>query len=129
MHEQMTWTGKVEARLAQGQKTGLQLKKGDVISVVASGYVRFGTLENQWADPASAIPTHVHDGYDHKLVALIGDDETHYPIGTGVLNWIVPSDGELTFLFVDTPNWYVDNSGAFDVTVIKQKQVIVSFVN
>ncbi|MBQ0709811.1 LecA/PA-IL family lectin [Ochrobactrum sp. AP1BH01-1] len=90
MNEQMTWTGKVAANLEQGQKTGLQLRKGDIITVIASGYVKFGIGDNQWANPASVIPPYGDDGYEHGLVAMIGDEGTHYPIGTGVLNWSVP---------------------------------------
>ncbi|MBQ0709814.1 MULTISPECIES: LecA/PA-IL family lectin [unclassified Ochrobactrum] len=130
MEEQLTWVGKVDSTLENGQKTGLQLKTGDIITVKASGYVRFGGDDTHWADPSSAIPTSgkVDDAL-FKLVALIGDDKTQYPIGTGVLNWSVPADGELTLLFADTPGVYWKNSGSYDVTVQKQKKVIVTFID
>ncbi|MBQ0709813.1 MULTISPECIES: LecA/PA-IL family lectin [unclassified Ochrobactrum] len=130
MNEQMTWTGQVDASLEQGQKTGLQLKKGDVITVIASGYVKFGSNSNHWADPSSAIPpSGKADDEILKLVALIGEDKTRYPIGTGVINWSVPADGELTLLFTDSPGGYYNNSGSFDVTVQKQKNIIVTFID
>ncbi|GAA5664837.1 hypothetical protein FHW72_000487 [Ochrobactrum sp. RC6B] len=127
MDEKTTWTGKVAANLKQGQKTGLQLKKGDLISVVASGYVKFGPLDIQCADPATVIPTYgIRDTYT-ALVATFGDDKTRYPIGTGALNWSVPADGELIFLFNDL-NSYGDNSGFFEVTAQKQRKAIVTLM-
>ncbi|MFK0686471.1 LecA/PA-IL family lectin [Ochrobactrum sp. BD67] len=97
MNEQTTWTGKIYANLERGQKTGLQLKKGDIITVIASGYIKYAYADNKWADPTSPIPTSGNQYTDEStvLVALIGNDPTRYPIGTGVLNWSVPTDGEL----------------------------------
>ncbi len=128
-----TWTGLVAANKEQGQKTGLQLKKGDFISVVATGYIKFGTDVYKCSDPLGNIPEGGSVWPDYpienaRLRALIGNDETHYPIGTGVLNWSVPSDGELTFLVRDVPGHYSDNSGSFTVTVQKQKRAIVVLV-
>ncbi|CCW31686.1 LecA/PA-IL family lectin [Xenorhabdus nematophila] len=51
------WSGTVPAKLEQGQPTGLILKKGDVISVVANGWVKYGHPDNYWAAPQSSIPT------------------------------------------------------------------------
>lgn len=131
MDEQTTWTGKVYADLEHGVKTGLQLKKGDIITAIASGYVKFGVGPNQWAGPMTAIPPLEGNIWADRtaLVALIGDDPTIYPIGTGVLNWSVPTDGELTLRFNDNPKTYLDNSGSFDVTVQKQRRVIVTFID
>lgn len=127
MTEQTVWTGLVAANLEQGQKTGVMLKKGDVISVVASGYVRFGADDTHWANPAAPIPLFYNeDNRILKLVALLGNDPTQYTIGTGVINWTVPADGELTFLFADTPGLYWKNSGAFDVTV--RKNLVVAYI-
>lgn len=123
MTEMNMWYGTVDSRLEQGEATGFQLKKGDVISVVAYGYVKFGPRDNQWADPMSDIPPYgarPSKTITPGLSAMIGDDKTLYPIGTGILSWSIPTDGELIFLFLDEPGHYQDNSGSFHVTVQKQ---------
>ncbi|GAA5664839.1 hypothetical protein FHW72_000485 [Ochrobactrum sp. RC6B] len=133
MDEQNSWTGLVPANKEHGLKTGFQLRKGDFISVVATGYIRFGKGSRQFSDPLGTIPS--SDPIDPyypfesaRLRALIGNDGISYPIGTGVLNWSVPYDGELTFLVRDNPGDYADNSGSFTVTVQKQKRAIVVLV-
>ncbi|GAA5664838.1 hypothetical protein FHW72_000486 [Ochrobactrum sp. RC6B] len=127
MVEKTTWTGIVPGDLAQGQKTGIQLKKGDLISVAASGYVKFGPLDIQWADPSTYIPPYGPPNDYVGLVATFGDDKTRYPIGTGVLNWSVPINGELTFLFNDR-NSHKGNTGFFEVTAEKQRKAIVTLM-
>ncbi|MCP9269186.1 LecA/PA-IL family lectin [Xenorhabdus sp. XENO-1] len=105
------WSGAVSGKLEQGQPTGLVLQKGDVISVIASGWVQY-TLDNRpnaWSAP-QGVPPNPPGG---ALVAKIGDKT--YEIGNGVLHKTVPTDGELTLLFLDT--YYKDNSGDFYVNV------------
>ncbi|PHM45965.1 lectin [Xenorhabdus mauleonii] len=104
------WSGNVPANAEQGQPTGLILEKGDVISVIASGWVRY-TLDNTnpWSAPQGVPPLPPGGG----LIAKIGDST--YEIGNGVLHRTVPTNGELTLLFSDSQ--YSDNSGDFYVNV------------
>ncbi|MGJ0639096.1 LecA/PA-IL family lectin [Xenorhabdus bovienii] len=73
------WSGAVPAKLEQGQPTGLILKKGDVISIVAKGWVKYGHPDNYWAAPQGTLPRKptLHD----SLIAKIGDKT--YGIGNG----------------------------------------------
>ncbi len=133
MDGQNSWAGLVPANKERGQTTGLQLRKGDFISVVASGYIRYGTKSRQISDPQSTIPSEIGDDPYYpiataRLTALIGNDGIRYPIGTGVLNWSVPTDGELRFLFRDSPGDYGDNHGAFEVTVQVQRRMILTII-
>ncbi|AYA40326.1 lectin [Xenorhabdus nematophila] len=105
------WSGIVPAVLEQGQPTGLVLQKGDVISIVASGWVQFGASGNPWAGPQGIAGKPPQAG--GNLIAKIGDKT--YVIGNGILHKTVPVDGELIFLFSD--NYYKDNSGNFYVNV------------
>ncbi|ETS29278.1 lectin [Photorhabdus temperata] len=109
------WSGSVPANAASGQPTGLILKQGDIISVIAKGWVKFGYGDNQWAAPQGSIPTHQLNSLD-ALSAKIGDKI--YDIGNGVLHKTIPVDGELILLFNDAPGYYGDNSGKFLVDVI-----------
>ncbi|WP_237386116.1 LecA/PA-IL family lectin [Xenorhabdus sp. Sc-CR9] len=104
------WSGTVSGKLQQGQPTGLILEKGDVISVTASGWIRYThDNTNPWSAP-QGVPPHPPGG---GLIAKIGDST--YEIGNGVLHRTVPTNGELTFLFLDSQ--YNDNSGVFSVNV------------
>ncbi|MBC8954664.1 LecA/PA-IL family lectin [Xenorhabdus sp. PB62.4] len=105
------WSGTVPGKLAQGQPTGLVFQKGDVISIIAAGWVKFvnDNRPNPWSAPQGVPPNPPSGG----LVAKIGDKT--YEIGNGVLHKTVPTDGELTLLFLDSN--YKDNSGEFYVNV------------
>ncbi|MBC8945183.1 MULTISPECIES: LecA/PA-IL family lectin [Xenorhabdus] len=105
------WSGTVPGKLAQGQPTGLVLQKGDVISIIASGWVKFANdnRPNPWSAPQGSPPNRPGGA----LIAKIGDKT--YEIGNGVLHRTVPTDGELILLFFD-PH-YEDNSGDFYVNV------------
>jgi len=130
MNEQVLWTGTVPGNLESGRKTGVQLKAGDIISVTASGYINFAAGDTQFADPRSPIPPYgTYPAGVTVLVALIGNNPTKHPIGTGVLDWRVPTDGELILLVDDKPGFFADNVGYFTATVLKHKRALVSSVS
>lgn len=52
------------------------------------------------------------------LVAIIGDQKIS--IINGLLHWVVPVDGELLFLFNDRKGNFSDNTGFFNVKVLKE---------
>ncbi|PQQ38222.1 lectin [Photorhabdus luminescens] len=108
------WSGSVPANAENGKSTGLILKQGDIISIVANGWVRYGKESNMISAPQGSITLSTNPEYN--LVAKIGGKT--YRIGNGVLHKTVPVDGELVLLFSDTPGVYYDNSGEFRVDVI-----------
>ncbi|MCC8378610.1 LecA/PA-IL family lectin [Xenorhabdus sp. PB30.3] len=109
------WSGNVPANLEQGQPTGLVLQKGDVISVIASGWVKYASdnRPNPWAAPQGLVGISPEARY--SLIAKIGDKS--YEISNGVLHKTVPTNGELILLFFDFPGDFGDNSGDFYVNV------------
>lgn len=120
------WQGKVDGNSESGKKTPIHLKKGEVITILAEGWIKFGKGDVEWADPQSPIPPFLASyksdttGSLGSLVATIGEDKTRYPIGNGKVHWSVPAEGVLTFLFDDQLGKYADNSGSFDVTVTRE---------
>ncbi|CDH31760.1 LecA/PA-IL family lectin [Xenorhabdus bovienii] len=106
------WSGTVPARAEQGQSTELFLKAGDVISIIAKGWVQYGGPGDPWTAPQGVV-----DGNndEYSLVAKIGDKT--YEIGNGVLHKTIPVDGELVFLFNDYAGDFGDNTGDFHVDV------------
>ncbi|MDE9467278.1 LecA/PA-IL family lectin [Xenorhabdus bovienii] len=108
------WSGSVPANAEQGQPTGLILLKGDIISIIAKGWVKFGSANNEWSAPQGDTRSIPKISYD--LRAKIADKT--YGIGNGVLHKTVPVDGELILLYDDSPGEYDNNSGEFHVNVI-----------
>ncbi|TYP00462.1 LecA/PA-IL family lectin [Xenorhabdus doucetiae] len=51
-----SWSGVVSANLEQGQPTGLLIKAGNVISVVARGWVKYALADNASASPEGTMP-------------------------------------------------------------------------
>lgn len=115
------WQGNVDGRSNTGTPS-VMLKKGDVVSILATGWIKFGDGDTEWAGLQSPIPPckSGHAGSLGSLVATIGDDKTRYPIGNGKLHWAAPAEGLLTFLFDDQAGKYRNNSGSFAVEVVKE---------
>lgn len=115
------WKGHVDGNAEDGKATPIHLIKGEVISINATGWVNFdGGNDNAWAAPEGPTPAWGQHGVSHALVATIGDDKKQIPIGNGKLNWHVPAAGLLTFLFADAPGAYSNNSGSFEVEVVRE---------
>ncbi|YAP79702.1 lectin [Xenorhabdus stockiae] len=110
------WSGTVPANLEQGQPTGLLLKAGDVISVVAKGWVKYAPADNASASPEGTMPMYQPLTPSFTLRAKIANKT--YKIGNGVLRKKVPVDGELILFFDDKAGTYSDNSGEFQVDII-----------
>lgn len=43
MSENLIWSGKVDAKNAEGTNTGIALKAGEIITILASGWARNGS--------------------------------------------------------------------------------------
>ncbi|MBS9425426.1 LecA/PA-IL family lectin [Photorhabdus caribbeanensis] len=114
------WSGSVPANAENGKSTGLILKQGDIISVVAHGWVKYGRDNVEWAAPDGPVPNNPQPPSIATLVAKIANKK--FTIGNGVLHKTVPVDGELILLFNDVPGTFSDNSGEFQVEVIIESQ-------
>ncbi|MFC6100011.1 LecA/PA-IL family lectin [Olivibacter domesticus] len=100
------WEGYLPAVQAEGVRTGIQVKKGDKIDILASGFAKYGA-DYPWHGPQG----HKENSQVGRLFVQIGDTQT--PIGTGVFDWIAPSDGEIVFLYGDIG--HENNEGGFDI--------------
>lgn len=112
------WAGKVDAKLETGSATGIKVKKGDVITITASGtaYRATGAASGPDGDegykPDGLLYQQAPVG---SLVMQIGDQ--YFPVKSKLSNWTVPADGEITFFFNDKPRGFHDNKGGFDVNI------------
>ncbi|QTL41036.1 lectin [Xenorhabdus budapestensis] len=109
------WSGVISAKSEKGQPTGLILKKGDVISIVAKGWVQYGRSNVEWASPDGPLPINAQPPSIATLVAKISNKK--FKIENGVLHKTIPVDGELILLFNDAPGTFGDNSGEFHVDI------------
>ncbi|WP_340618291.1 LecA/PA-IL family lectin [Xenorhabdus entomophaga] len=107
------WSGTVPAIAENGQGTGIFLKAGDVISIIARGWVQYGGPGNPYTAPQGVADEPSNKAY--SLVAKIGGKT--YEIGNGVLHKTIPANGELVLLFNDYPGDFSDNTGEFHVDV------------
>ncbi|TDB54274.1 LecA/PA-IL family lectin [Photorhabdus khanii] len=110
------WSGSVPANAVNGKPTGLILKQGDTISVVAHGWVKYGLGDTEWASPDGPVPNNPQPPSIATLVVKIANRK--FKIGNGILHKTVPVDGELILLFNDTTGNYGNNSREFQVEVI-----------
>ncbi|RAX03723.1 MULTISPECIES: LecA/PA-IL family lectin [unclassified Photorhabdus] len=110
------WSGSVPANAENGKPTGLILKQGDIISVVAHGWVKYGRDNVEWASPDGPVPNNPQPPQIATLIAKIANRK--FKIGNGGLHKTVPVDGELILLFNDIPGTFGDNSHEFLVDVI-----------
>ncbi|MDC9624063.1 LecA/PA-IL family lectin [Xenorhabdus sp. XENO-7] len=118
------WSVSVPANAEQGQPTGLLLKVGDVISVVARGWVKYAYADTASASPEGTMPMYQPVTPSFSLIAKIANKT--YKIGNGVLRKKVPVDGELILFFDDRAGAYSDNSGEFQVNIIVESQDLLS---
>ncbi|TDB43256.1 LecA/PA-IL family lectin [Photorhabdus khanii] len=110
------WSGNVSGKAEKGQSTGLLLKQGDIISVIAHKWVKYGRNDVEWASPDGPLPINPQPPSIATLVAKIANKK--FEIGNGVLHKTIPVDGELILLFNDVPGTFGDNSGDLQVEVI-----------
>jgi len=115
MTAECSWSGDIDALLEHGVNTGLKITSGDRITIIASGWIKYGREEHAWASPCGNI------GKDWKtkevaiLKARVGDTGRSYDVGSGVYQMVTQESGELR-LFVNDSS-YSDNSGKFHAKV------------
>ncbi|HWV73782.1 MAG TPA: LecA/PA-IL family lectin [Pseudosphingobacterium sp.] len=100
------WEGYLPAVQEKGIGTGIQVKKGEVIDILASGFATYGP-----GYPLHGPQGDAGNSFVGKLHVKIGDVIT--PIGTGVMDWSATSDGEIIFLYGDVGHY--NNEGGFDI--------------
>lgn len=115
-----TWVGDINPALEQGSPTGFKVKKGDVITITATGTAErgpgkaFGPDGDTEYKPEGLICPEAPMG---ALVMKI--DDQYFPVKSELSNWTVPVDGEITLFFNDVPGGFDNNSGVFDVDIVK----------
>lgn len=113
----LAWSGSVDSTKPEGIKTGIIVKKGDIITLEATGWIKVGKEESAWAAP-QGLPGRT--GSKSTLRARIGDDKQDYDIVNKAAGWEAPADGELILFVAD--NHYADNSGSFDARIYKHEK-------
>ena len=123
------WQGQLSAKNEDGIKTGVTVKKGELLTIVATGWAQVGP-GHPWHGPQGDKN---HDPEYQKnnaekyllpgtlvgaLLAQIGSNL--YYIGSGVIDWQAPADGEIIFRYNDWKGEFANNDGAFDVTLRRE---------
>ncbi|MEO3989114.1 LecA/PA-IL family lectin [Pseudocitrobacter cyperus] len=122
MSTNLIWSGTVDAKSPEGTATGITLKKGEIITILADGWAKNGEEAYALTAPQGRIP---REGEklalaNPSLKARIGSEE--HPVGNHKYRWVVPSDGPLSLIFVDGKNQYKDNSGEFSIKVHREAE-------
>ncbi|MFE0755240.1 LecA/PA-IL family lectin [Inquilinus sp. NPDC058860] len=122
------WQGSLSAKNEEGIKTGVTVKKGDRLTIVASGWAKVGP-DWPWHGPQGDKNHPYQQQMESKyllpttvgaLLAQIGST-LHY-IGSGVIDWEAPADGEIVFRYNDIggAGEFANNDGAFDITLRRE---------
>ncbi|WP_202305673.1 LecA/PA-IL family lectin [Dryocola clanedunensis] len=109
------WSGCVDAKSATGINTGLSLKAGQKITILADGWVKYGREEYVLAAPFGRVKEGLVTKADKVLKARFSASGKSYDVGSGVYQWSVPESGELILLVSDSS--HSDNSGSFNAVV------------
>ena len=106
------WAGEIDAKKPEGSNTGLALKKGQKITIGASGWVKRGKEDYTLAGPQGVAGK--NDGVA-VLKGRIGGVE--FIVGNYLIDFEAPADGELSLYVADGLTKYADNSGSFKAEV------------
>lgn len=123
MSANLIWSGKVDAKSAEGINTGLSLKRGEIITILADGWAKNGSETFALTAPQGRIP---REGEpltirNPSLLARIGSET--YPVGNHKYRWSIPAEGILTLIYADGKDQYKDNSGEFSVEVYREADI------
>lgn len=113
------WSGEVPANIPAGINTGLQLNAGDEITIMASGWIKYGKEEFALAVPDGRVKEGLITCNDKVLKARFDTSGKGYDIGGGVYKWAAPQSGTLHLYIGDTEVGYSDNTGSFSVNVYR----------
>lgn len=115
MSTKSAWSGTIDSTKEHGINTGLKVNKGDKITIIATGLIKYGKEDHAWAYPGGNI------GKDGKkkdiaiLKARFSESGKSYDIGTGVYQLAAPESGELRLFISDSS--HSDNTGSFQADV------------
>ncbi|MEI9856747.1 LecA/PA-IL family lectin [Enterobacter mori] len=115
MSTKSAWSGEINSTLEQGANTGLQVNKGDKITIIATGLIKYGKEDYAWAYPGGNIGKNGQKKDIAILKARFSESGKSYDIGTGVYKLSAPESGELRLFISDSS--HSDNSGAFHADV------------
>ncbi|MGN7788486.1 LecA/PA-IL family lectin [Enterobacter sp. 22452] len=113
------WSGEIPANVSTGVNTGIELNKGDEITIIASGWIRYGKEEFALASPFGRVKEGLATNSDTVLKARFGESGKGHSIGSGEYKWSAPESGVLYLYVADTDVGYKDNSGSFSAKVYK----------
>ncbi|MBB2972847.1 LecA/PA-IL family lectin [Mesorhizobium sp. RMAD-H1] len=119
------WTGTLQATAEQGVRTGLTLNTRDSnITITVDGSAKFWPGDGPWGPdgkPNDANQDKMLDPQANAGAVLMKVGTGPYRVvGKGMSDWTIREDGELTFYFNDQPGDYGDNSGSFNIAVLRQ---------
>lgn len=119
------WTGTLEATAEQGVKTGLTLNTRDPnITITVDGSAKFWPGDGPWGPEGKPNDSNQDKMLDPQAnagaVLMKVGTGPYRVVGKGMSDWTIREDGELTFYFNDQPGDYGDNSGSFDIAVLRQ---------
>ncbi|MEO3989191.1 LecA/PA-IL family lectin [Pseudocitrobacter cyperus] len=120
------WSGKIDAKDANGTPTGLKINAGDKITIIAGGWVYYGREIWAIAFPDARMKDGSKLAKDAVLKARFSTSGKNYDIGRGVYQWVAPESGELILYVHDSS--HSDNNGAFEgeVYLTENKTVAVT---
>lgn len=55
MSTKSAWSGAIDSTKEQGINTGLKVNKGDKITIIATGLIKYGKEDHAWAYPGGNI--------------------------------------------------------------------------
>ncbi|WEX74800.1 LecA/PA-IL family lectin [Sinorhizobium numidicum] len=123
------WTGTLEATAEKGVNTGLTLNTRDPkITITVKGSAKNGPAApavGPEGDPNNKDPNALLPGTNIGAVLMrIGGGQAGggpmSPVGKGLSDWTIRYDGGLTFFYNDVPGEFGNNSGSFDIAVLRQ---------
>jgi hypothetical protein len=123
------WTGTLQATAEKGVNTGLTLNTRDPkITITVTGKAKYASDKQEFGpdgDPSYQNPNTLLPSANVGTVLMqVGGGQAGggpiRPVGKGLSDWTIREDGSLTFFYNDWPGKYGDNSGSFDIAVLRQ---------
>lgn len=107
------WSGDVPSNTPAGANTGIAVNAGDKITILASGWIKYGKEEYALATPYGRIKKELQTKDTAVLMARFSESGKSYPVGHGKYQWAAPENGTVSLFVADTAEGYSDNTGSF----------------
>ncbi len=89
------------------------------MTIQVSGWIKYGKEEFALATPYGRVRDGLVTRDEVVVKARLGASGKSYDIGSGIVDWEVPEDGELNLFVVDSAKGYGDNSGSFNAKIYR----------